>query len=262
MYDSAGDTAMTGPSAVDLMAFLLVTTRVMAWLAISPPFNGRNVPATVKALLAAAIGLLLTPSTVAHVPSLDTASIVSAIVVQVLVGAALGFMTLVFVAAVQAAGNLIDLFGGFSLSAAYDPLSMNGNSVFGRLHQFLAAVLMLVTGAYALCLAGLSRSFDLVPLDGSVDWLGDITEVGGALGAMFLAAVQLAAPLIGVMFLADVGLGLMTRIAPALNAFSLGFPLKIMVVLVLVGFTFPLLPSAVTSLVTDGVTAGLTLIGG
>ena len=63
-----------------------------------------------------------------------------------------------------------------------------------------------------------------------------------AVSGMFLAAVQIAGPLIVVLFLADVGLGLLTRVAPALNAFSLGFPLKILLTLTLAGFMFLALP--------------------
>ena len=59
-----------------------------------------------------------------------------------------------------------------------------------------------------------------------------------AVTQMFLAAVQIAGPLLVVLFLADVGLGLLTRVAPALNAFALGFPLKILLTLSLGGVVF------------------------
>ncbi len=65
-----------------------------------------------------------------------------------------------------------------------------------------------------------------------------------AVTGMFLAAVQIAGPLLVVLFLADVGLGLLTRVAPALNAFALGFPLKILLTLTLAGFVFLALPGS------------------
>ena len=66
---------------------------------------------------------------------------------------------------------------------------------------------------------------------------------------MFLAAVQIAGPLLVVLFLADAGLGLLTRVAPALNAFALGFPLKILLTLTLVSVVFVALPRVVSALV-------------
>ena len=72
---------------------------------------------------------------------------------------------------------------------------------------------------------------------------------------MFVAALQIAGPMIAVLFLADVGLGLLTRVAPALNAFALGFPLKILITLVVVGLSFVALPAVVEGLVDDATRA-------
>jgi flagellar biosynthetic protein FliR len=69
---------------------------------------------------------------------------------------------------------------------------------------------------------------------------------------MFIASLQIAGPLILVLFLADVGLGLLTRIAPALNAFSMGFPLKILITIIFSATAFVLLPGIVSSLMTSG----------
>jgi flagellar biosynthetic protein FliR len=77
-------------------------------------------------------------------------------------------------------------------------------------------------------------------------------------GQMLLAAVQIAGPLIVVLFLADVGMGLLTRVAPALNAFALSFPLKVLLTLVLAVTTFVGLPAIVESLTGDA----LELMGG
>jgi len=70
---------------------------------------------------------------------------------------------------------------------------------------------------------------------------------------MLLASVQIAGPLIVVLFLADAGLGLLTRVAPALNAFALGFPLKILITLTLGAAGFMALPGIVASLTGDAV---------
>jgi flagellar biosynthetic protein FliR len=80
-----------------------------------------------------------------------------------------------------------------------------------------------------------------------------------ATAGMFLAALQIAGPLLVVLFLADVGLGLLTRVAPALNAFSLGFPLKIFLTLALGGVVFAVLPRVVAALVQQitGILAGV-----
>jgi flagellar biosynthetic protein FliR len=73
------------------------------------------------------------------------------------------------------------------------------------------------------------------------------------LGQLFLATVQIAGPLLVVLFLADVGLGLLTRVAPALNAFAMGFPLKALMTVMLGGMVFVALPDVVSSLTGQAV---------
>jgi flagellar biosynthetic protein FliR len=79
---------------------------------------------------------------------------------------------------------------------------------------------------------------------------------------MFLAAIQIAGPLIAVLFLADVALGLLNRVAPALNAFQLGFPIKIFLVVALSGIAIAMLPTILDTLVEKAVTAVVRLSGG
>jgi flagellar biosynthetic protein FliR len=79
---------------------------------------------------------------------------------------------------------------------------------------------------------------------------------------MFLAAVQIAGPLVAVLFCTDIGLGLLSRVAPALNAFSLGFPAKIMLTLTGAGLAMTMLPQAVDNMVDKAVQAVLQVLGG
>lgn len=237
-----------GVGADVVLALLLSSVRVAAWLFIAPPFNGRSVPTTVKALLSVALALPMLGTVTGGTPDPDLPSVLSAVAVQAAVGATLGFVTYLLFAAVQAAGDLIDLFGGFSLAMGYDPLSMSQNSVFGRLHQLLAIVLLFAVDGHLLMMRGLMSTFAIVPLNAGLDLSHTTSVITTGVGTFFLAALQIAAPLVGVLVVADLGLGLLSRVSPSLNAFSLGFPLKIMLTLLLVGLTFPLLPGSVSHL--------------
>ncbi|HEX8498772.1 MAG TPA: flagellar biosynthetic protein FliR [Actinomycetales bacterium] len=231
-----------------ILTLLLAAARAGAFLAIAPPFASRAIPGPVKALLSVAIALPVVSAGKGRVPGTDTASIVSALVLQVVVGAALGFLCLLIFSAASAAGDLLDVFGGFSLSFALDPLMQSGNAVFGKFFQMVATTLLLTSGGYLILLQGFLRSFDAVPLDGGLDLATLVSVLTSGVGQMLLAALQICAPLLGVLFLADVALGLLTRVAPALNAFSLGFPFKILLTLLLVGTTIAGLPQVVAGL--------------
>jgi flagellar biosynthesis protein FliR len=236
-----------------LAALLLASIRAVAWLVLCPPFSSRAVPAPVKALLGVGIALPVTPGLTTRLPELSAGPLLVCAAEQVLIGVALGFLTALLFAAVQAAGDLIDLFGGFSVAFAFDPLSMTGNSVFGRLYGLLATTLLFVTDGHQLILRGFTESYRGLPLDASLS-LGTLgTVLTSGLVSLFVSALQIAGPLIAVLFLADVGLGLLSRAAPALNAFSLGFPAKIMLTLGLAGLGMMLLPRSVNGLVEQAV---------
>ena len=228
-----------------LLALLLVSARILAWLLIAPPIATGGVPKSIKTSLSVALGLAMVPSTRAHVPVAEVAPVAGTLLEQVLIGVALGFLTRLLFTAVEAAGGLLDLFGGFSLSAAYDPLTTTMTSVYGRFYALLCTTLIFATDAHLLIFQGFLRSFAAVPLDASLS-LGRLdTTITHAVTELFVAALQIAGPLIVVLFVADIALGVLNRIAPQLNAFSMSFPVKIGLTLLLVGLGFTLMPGTV-----------------
>jgi flagellar biosynthetic protein FliR len=246
-----------------LIAVLLASVRALAWLIAVPPFNSRLVPARVKAIVSVAIALPLAPMLVDSAPSTsDTAAFVGAVLEQVVVGASLGFVTALFFAAVQAAGSMIDLFGGFSVAFAFDPFANSGTAVFGRFYNILATALLFATDGYAMIVRGFATSYRTLPIGGVFSWEGLARLLTTGVDQMFLAALQIAGPLVAVLFCTDVALGLLTRVAPGLNVFSLAFPLKIALTLTVAGTALVLLPHAFTGLIDRAVRAVLDLIGG
>lgn len=236
------------------LAFFLGLARAAAWVLVTPPFNTRMVPAAVKAGFAAALAL----SVAGHVaPSLqtvrfDTASLVGALTVQVGAGLALGFIAQMLFASVSAAGSLVDLVGGFSISQAFDPFLKAQVSIFGRLYQLLTVTLLFAMNGHIVLVRGFLTSFSAVPLKGpSLNRLGSV--LSHDVGLFFVAAVEVAAPLLGALFLAQVVLGLLSRAAPSLNVFALSFPFTILVTIVLAGLALPLVPGAVSHLLGDTV---------
>ncbi len=242
-----------------LVAFLLASVRIVAWLAVVPPFAGRSVPATAKVVLAVGLAFAVVPDGDA-IP-LDTVSLLFNVGTQVLVGLALGFVTHLLLAAVAAAGSLIDVFGGFSLAQGFDPLSMNTNTVFGKFHQMLAVVLLFVSGGHLIVIGGLLRTFHFLPLGTTPDWSGAPDVLVTAFSMFFVSAVQIALPMVAVLFMADLGLALLTKVAPQLNAINVMFPAKIGLTLLLLGLSFPVLPTAVSRLVELATQAMAALSG-
>ncbi|MBN9375949.1 MAG: flagellar biosynthetic protein FliR [Cellulomonas sp.] len=229
---------------------MLAGVRIAAFLLLAPPFSHKAVPGQVKALLAVGLALAVQPRLGAAAPT-GTAAFVLDLVLQAVVGAALGFLVALVFAAVESAGGLVDLFGGFQMATAFDPLSLTNGATFSRLYQWLALALLVVSGGHQVVLAGLVRSFDVLPLGTAPDAAALAHTATQGLTGMVVAALQIAGPLLVVLFLADVGLGLLTRVAPALNAFAMGFPLKVLLTISLGGMAVLTLPGVVSGLVRD-----------
>jgi len=246
--------------APSYLAFLLAMVRAGAWVAVAPPFNHRSIPVSVRAVIAAGLALAMVPVLQPQITgtTFDTPTLLGALVVQALAGLGLGLVVGILLSALTSAGSLIDLFGGFSISTAYDPNLNAQSAIWGRFYELLTLVLLFAIGGHILIVQGFLASFDAVPLRAPA--IGLLSS--GMLNAVttyFGAALEIAAPLLVVLFLAQVILGLVSRAAPAMNVLAISFPFMILLTILLAGVSIPLLPNAVDTLVHDGLRTMATL---
>jgi flagellar biosynthesis protein FliR len=244
-----------------LSGYLIALARTAGFILIAPPFNTKAFPAQVRGGLAFALAIPLSIWTTATAPALGSNPMIGQMVLQILMGLTLGFFVTLAVGAIQTVGDLIDVAGGFSISIGNDPLLLVQSSVMGRLHQLTAVTLLFVGDGHLVILQGLTRSLQLMPAP-----VLNLQTVAGAVTAgvsgMFMAAVQITAPILAALLIADIALGLLTRAAPALNAFALAFPLKIMLSLLLIGLILTQLPGALSRLISGAAGTMLKLSGG
>jgi flagellar biosynthetic protein FliR len=240
-----------------LSGYLLALGRTVGFILTAPPFNSKGAPAQVRAAVAIALAIpLSTWTTSSSTPALMSDALPLQALMQILIGATLGFFVMLAVIAIQTVGDLIDVAGGFSITIGLDPLQMLQNSVMGRLHQLIAITLLFVGDGHLVILQGLSRSLQLNP--GTKLDFGVVADaVTQAVSGLFMSAVQITAPILAALLIADIALGLLTRAAPALNAFALAFPLKITLSLFLIGLILTQLPGALDHFINQ---AGLTML--
>ncbi|QKE82659.1 flagellar biosynthetic protein FliR [Arthrobacter sp. NEB 688] len=236
-------------AADSLVTMLLATVRVSVFFILAPPFSSKAIPMRVKAGLAVALSLAVLPALRGQAaPALELFPLVGAALYQAVVGAAMGFVVLLAFAVVQAAGELLDLASGFTLATLYDPMSNASSSIFGRIHQLLAITLLFASGGHLFLVRGLISTFTVLPLHPMS--LGDLGRlVTDGVGAFVGGALQVAGPVLVVLFLAEIVLGLVSRAVPTLNIFAISFPVKIILVISFAGMAFALLPGVVSELV-------------
>ena len=243
-----------------LSGYLLALLRAGAWIAITPPFGTKMVPVVVKVGFSAALALALGPKLAEQAVPLEPGPLIVAAVLQIAAGLALGFLALMLFSAVQAAGGLIDLLSGLTIASLWDPMTQASAAIFGRFYNLVAVTLLFAINGHVLLVRGFLTSYTAAPLtDIDLDVVGDILTKDFVL--FFVAAVEIALPLLAALFLADVALALLSRAAPQMNVFVVGMPLKVLLAITLAGLALPLLPDAVSSLLDSIIRDGRALVG-
>jgi flagellar biosynthetic protein FliR len=223
-----------------LAAFLYPFLRILALMSSAPLFSHASVPVMVRVGLAFAITLVVA-TTLPAAPFVSPFSAAGMVLVvqQVIVGVAIGLaMQLVF-AAVTLAGDMIGLQMGLSFASFVDPQNAEQAPIVGG---FLSLVLMLVflaiNGHLAL-VAAMVDSFTVMPV-GPSGWKAlDAMRLVAAGRDLFATGVAISLPVVGALLLVNLTLGVLTRTAPQLNLFAVGFPVTLAVGLVMLFLAMP-----------------------
>jgi len=230
----------------NLSLFLLIFSRWAGMVMLAPVFGARGVPGLVKLGLAVSMAVVIFPLVNANAPDIphEFFPYIGIIIKEVLVGLTLGFIINLISAIMQGAGQLIDFQIGFLMGNTVDPINGMQSPMTGSFLIILSTMLLLATNSHYYIIAALVRSYEFLPIDPSAIHYGiaffiDITA------KVIELSLQIAMPVFGAMFLADVGVGLLAKIVPQLNMFSVIFSVKILFGLVLIFLMIPLLGESV-----------------
>lgn len=223
-----------------LNAFLWPFIRILALLGTAPLLGDGSIPTRVKVGFAAIIAIGIAP-TLDPMPDLPTGSFAALwlAVQQVLIGIAMGLVMRIVFAAVQTAGEFIGLQMGLSFASFFDPATGANTAVLARFMNNMALLLFLALNGHLIMLAGLIRTFDVLPIRvGSLD-----TNGWGVLfewsSQVMVSGMLLALPLIIVLLTINLSLGILNRTAQQLSVFAVGFPISLMTGLVLLATVLP-----------------------
>jgi flagellar biosynthetic protein FliR len=210
-------------------ALVLLALRVGGLLLVAPAFSAKNVPVKVRTGMLLLFTLLLAPAAVAAArPTLPVLQVTpAAFVTESLVGFALGFGAAVLVGAVETAGDLMSTTIGLSGASLLDPLNGASSTVLAQFAQLFAVTVLLSVGGHVVMLDALAESVRAVPLGAPVDVAGGLAALTAGGAALFVLGLKFAAPVIAATMIGNVALAVLTRVAPALNLFTVAFPVQI-----------------------------------
>ena len=211
-----------------LTSTLLVLLRISAFLVFAPVFGSPAIPARVKVLFALAVALLLGPLT-AGLPGTQAELSIPGILGEIAVGITFG-LTLSFLSeALLMGAALMSVSFSFSLANLLDPNSQVETEVLGTALNWIGLLVLLGAGLHRTLLAAVLRSFAVVPLGTAVLSARSAGTIVDMASGIFLAGLQLAAPVIAASLMIEVAVGLVSRMAPMMPAQMLSVPLKTVV---------------------------------
>jgi flagellar biosynthetic protein FliR len=227
-------------------------TRIGACLMVAPMFGARFVSSRLRIILAVAITALVVPLLPA--PAISPFSPQGFVVVaqQILIGVALGFALQIVFDALGLAGQLLANSMGLSFAFNVDPLRGSSTPALGQLYIILATLTFLALDGHAALIEMLVAGLYAMPV--GVTGLGQEGLWALVLwgGTLFSGAIAVALPGITALLIVNLAFGVVSRAAPSLNLFAVGFPVSLVVGLLVVLSGIGPMQESFTTLLTQG----------
>ena len=232
--------------ASQLLAFILVLVRVSGIIATAPVFGSSNIPPQIKVVLSLMLALILYP----FIPLITVYPdrpdhYIMLIASEMLIGLVLGIIARFLFGAVEFAGTVIGFQMGLGMAMVFDPQSQEQISIVGKFENITATLIFLAMDGHLIVLQALVRSYSVLPPGGasiSRPLVENLTELSAS---VFVIGLQIGAPLIVALFLANAIVGLLARSVPQIQVFVVGFPLTLMLGFLFLFFGMPFFAQAV-----------------
>ena len=223
--------------------------RVLAMFSVAPVYSVRSIPMRAKIGLAFLVALSAQAVLVDQpMISVNSSQALGAVLQQVGVGLAIGFAARLVFGCVELAGELIGLQMGLSFASFFDTMTSRQSSAVSSFMGNIATLLFVVINGHLMLLMAVIKSFEAFPADGNfLEALAQLKLY--QLGAdLFASALWIALPVIGLLLFVNLMLGVISRVAPQMNIFSVGFPVTLSIGLLGVSLITPMLDQPVLAL--------------
>ena len=214
-------------------SFMLPLFRVGAVLMTMPIVGTTLVPKRIRLYFALAITVVIMPG-LPPMPAVNPLDLSGLLLIaeQVLIGGLLGFALQLFFQAFVIAGQIISIQMGMGFASMVDPTNGVSAAVIGQFLTMLVTLLFLGMNGHLVVFEVLTESFTTLPV-GSAMLVNHFWDIANKLGWVLGAAMLLVLPAITALLVVNIAFGVMTRAAPQLNIFSIGFPLTLVLGLVI-----------------------------
>ncbi|KRQ87044.1 Flagellar biosynthetic protein FlhB [Caloramator mitchellensis] len=225
----------------DFLVFFLASVRIVAMIMTSPVFSVRQIPAMIKiglSLILAILASAIINTSMAGVIN-NNFDLLFHIARELIIGISLGYVATLIFNAIRVSAQLMDFNIGFSMSQYFDPSTSSASTPLERFFNWFALIVFLSLNFHHIILSAILKSFEVVPLNNLAINSNLFLVIIDTFAKGFYIAMQLAAPVVIVVFITDFTLGLVNRAVPQINIFILGLPIKTLVGLFAVSTILP-----------------------
>jgi len=215
--------------------------RIAALVMTAPIFSSNFVNARSRLLIALAISIVIVPSIPNVAPGVSPMSGDGLLLVahQILIGACMGFMLQLLFNAFLIAGQIIAMQMGLGFASMVDPQNGVTIPVISQFYSIFVTLVFLSLNGHLILLQVLAESFITLPISSSGLPFTSFRDIVAQASWMYASGVLVALPAIGSLMLVNLAFGILSRAAPQISPFSIGFPLSIILGFVVIFYTLP-----------------------
>jgi flagellar biosynthesis protein FliR len=229
-------------SIAQAQVFFLVFTRMMAVIIHIPNLGGQTIPNQVRIALGLILSIILIPwsSMPAATESLALLAFAIAILREIIIGTLIGYAAILTFGVISIAGETMGIGSGFSSDRIFNPALEQSVTPMGQFFTVVAMLLFVVVDGHYIALAALQKSFSLVPVNMPLP-IFSVEVLLRSTAQLIIVGIQLAFPIFAALLLTDITLGLLSRVAPQVQVYFLGLPLKIGISMFALGLTLTIM---------------------
>ncbi len=225
--------------------FLMIVARIASFVFIAPFFGMNNTPRTVKAGFSVLVSILVYQTVLPKEP-LEYAGIFEYTIIVMregITGLLIGFAANICNSIVLFTGKIVDMDIGLSMAQVFDPVNNTTSGISGNMYNYLVMMLMIISNMHHLILRAVIDTYEIIPVNGTVfNWSHLMVSMTTFMGDLMVIGFRIVLPVFACIMILNCILGILAKVAPQMNMFSVGMQLKVLVGLLVIFVTIGLLP--------------------
>jgi flagellar biosynthetic protein FliR len=226
---------------LDLNNWMMVFLRASAMLSVFPVFSANQIPVMVRIALGALIAFLIAPLVPAFELPTNLWGVTGLMIMEVLVGLLLGFVSRMIFFALELVGGIIGFQMGLHMASTINPLSETQVTAPGSILHYLGALLWLTLDLHHYLLIGFLRTYQFLPVGQAQLSVALKDDVLNHTARIFVVATQMSAPIMAVAFIITLVFAVLGRAVPQINVFVESFSARLLAGLLVFGLTLHLM---------------------